>query len=202
MFAETFPCVFHSGTDGRGLEWIHHPKLSASATRDGHGRASLLVASPPARTFCPISNLTLLNQEDDMETQPDILIVEDDRDLVSSMRVVLESKQYQVREAYNGKQGFAKIEEKIPDLIILDVMMSTETEGFDLAYKIQNTPQFSKIPILMLTSFPRKMMEEGPEKFQHILGEFWPVAKFIEKPVEPGELLSAVANLLSQQTLS
>lgn len=134
-----------------------------------------------------------------MQKKPDILIIEDDRDLVNSMRIVLESRNYQVRAAHNGKDGFAKVEEKTPDIILLDVMMSTDTEGFDLAYKLQNNPQFKKIPIVMLTSFPQKMLEEGPEKFQHILGEYWPVTKFIEKPVEPEQLLSIVGNLLTQQ---
>jgi two-component system, OmpR family, alkaline phosphatase synthesis response regulator PhoP len=133
-----------------------------------------------------------------MEKRADILIIEDDRDLVSIMRIILESRHYQVREAYDGKQGYARIEEKTPDLIILDVMMSTETEGFDLAYKLQNIPAYQKIPILMLTSFPKKMMEEGSEKFQHLLGEYWPVANFLEKPVGPKELLSAVESLLAQ----
>lgn len=133
-----------------------------------------------------------------MEKCADILIIDDDRDLVSIMRIILESRQYRVREAYNGKQGYARIEEQAPDLIILDVMMSTETEGFDLAYKLKNMPAYQKIPILMLTSFPKKMMEEGSEKFQHLLGEYWPVTHFLEKPVEPKELLSAVETLIAQ----
>ena len=106
-----------------------------------------------------------------MGNAADILIIEDDKDLVDTMRIVLESKAYQVRAAYNGKIGYAEIEKKVPDVIILDVMMSTDTEGFDLAYKLQRKPEFKKIPILMLTSFPQKMAEEGPESFQHILGE-------------------------------
>jgi DNA-binding response OmpR family regulator len=77
-----------------------------------------------------------------------------------------------VREAYDGKQGYARIEEK--------------------------TPAYQKVPILMLTSFPKKMMEEGSEKFQHLLGEYWPVAQFLEKPVEPRELLSAVESLIAR----
>lgn len=131
-----------------------------------------------------------------MDKENDILIIDDDRDLVHSMRIVLESKQYAVREAYNGKEGYRRIEEKIPDLIILDVMMATDTEGFDLAYKLRNHETFRDVPILMLTSFPRKMAEEGPEKFQHIMGEEWPVTQFMEKPVDPDVLLKTVADLI------
>jgi DNA-binding response OmpR family regulator len=138
------------------------------------------------------------SEEGVMEPHADILIIEDDHDLVNIMRIILESRQYRVREAYDGKQGYARIEEKAPDLIILDVMMSTETEGFDLAYKLRNTAAYRDIPILMLSSFPKKMMEEGSEKFQHLLGEYWPVAHFLEKPIEPKELLSVVENLIAQ----
>jgi DNA-binding response OmpR family regulator len=134
-----------------------------------------------------------------MGNAADILIIEDDKDLVDTMRIVLESKAYQVRAAYNGKEGYAEIEKKCPDVIILDVMMSTDTEGFDLAYKLQRKPEYKKVPILMLTSFPQKMAEEGPEKFQHILGEDWPVTLFFEKPIEPEKLLSTIEEILAQE---
>ena len=134
-----------------------------------------------------------------MENAADILIIEDDKDIVDTMRIILESKTYQVRAAYNGKEGYAEIEKKVPDVIILDVMMSTDTEGFDLAYKLQRNPEYKKIPILMLTSFPQMMAEEGPEKFQHILGEDWPVTMFFEKPIDPEKLLSAIEEILGQE---
>ena len=134
-----------------------------------------------------------------MENAADILIIDDDRDLVDSMRIILESKAYQVRSAYNGKEGYAEMERKPPDLIILDVMMSTDTEGFDFAYKLKRSPQYKEIPILMLTSFPQKMVEKGPESFQHILGEGWPVTMFFEKPIQPEKLLSAIAQMLTEK---
>ena len=134
-----------------------------------------------------------------MGNPADILIIEDDKDIVDTMRIILESKAYQVRAAYNGKEGYAEIEKKIPDIIILDVMMSTDTEGFDLAYKLQRNPDYKQIPILMLTSFPQKMVESGPEKFQHILGEAWPVTMFFEKPIQPEKLLSAIEEILQDK---
>ena len=131
-----------------------------------------------------------------MVTGTDILIIEDDRDLVNSLRIVLESKEYIVRAAYNGKEGYKRIEEKPPDLIILDVMMATDTEGFDLAYKLKNNPKYQNIPIVMVTAFQKKMAEEGPDRFQHILGESWPVSHFLEKPIDPEKLLSVVEEIL------
>lgn len=128
----------------------------------------------------------------------DILMIDDDRDLVNSVRIVLESMQYTVRTAYNGKEGYARIQEKIPNLILLDVMMASDTEGFDLAFRLRNDPKYRSIPIIMVTAFPKKMAEEGPDKFQHILGESWPVSQFIEKPIDPESLLSSVEHVLKE----
>ena len=51
----------------------------------------------------------------------------------------------------------------------------------------------------MVTGFPKKMDKEGPERFQHIMGESWPVSRFIEKPIDPGELLSMVEEILKEE---
>ena len=131
-----------------------------------------------------------------MAAGADILIIDDDRDLVNSVRIILESKHYRVRTAHNGKEGYQKIEEQPPELILLDVMMATDTEGFDLAYKLNRNPKFSGIPIVMVTAFPQKMEEVGADKFQHILGEDWPVSDFLEKPIDPEKLLKTVDTLL------
>ncbi len=133
-----------------------------------------------------------------MSTPADILIIDDDKDLVNSIEIILQTKNYQVRSAFNGKEGYDKIKEKIPDIILLDVMMATDTEGFDLAYKLKENPKYRGIPIIMITSFTQKMAEEGPDRFQHILGEAWPVSSFLEKPVDPEVLLSTVEKVLSE----
>lgn len=133
-----------------------------------------------------------------MSTAADILIIDDDRDLVSSIEIILQTKNYQVRSAFNGKEGYDRIQKKIPDLILLDVMMATDTEGFDLAYKLKENPNYGDIPIIMITSFTQKMAEEGPDRFQHILGEAWPVSSFLEKPVDPEMLLATVEKVLSE----
>ena len=133
-----------------------------------------------------------------MSIPADILIIDDDKDLVNSIEIILQTKNYQVRSAFNGKEGFGKIEKKIPDLILLDVMMATDTEGFDLAYKLKENPKYRDIPIIMITSFTQKMAEQGPESFQHILGEAWPVSSFLEKPIDPEVLLSTVEKVLAE----
>ena len=133
-----------------------------------------------------------------MSKGAEILVIDDDRDLVNTVRIVLESKQYAVRHAHNGKEGFRKIQEKKPDLIILDVMMATDTEGFDLAFKLRNNPEYQSLPIVMVSAFTQKVAEEGPDRFQHILGEQWPVSQFIDKPIDPEYLLAVVEETLRE----
>ena len=134
-----------------------------------------------------------------MAANKNILVIDDDKDIVNAIRIILESNNYRVTTAFNGKEGLSRIEESIPDFIILDVMMSTETEGFDLAYKLKNHKLYRDIPILMLTSFPQEMAKQGPEKFQHIMGESWPVSEFMEKPVDPDQLLSTIKDILGEK---
>ena len=134
-----------------------------------------------------------------MASRGKILLVDDDRDIRDSLRIILEANGYSVQTAVNGSEASKLLETELPDIMILDIMMSTDTEGFDLAHKLRRNEKYEKIPILMLTSFPQKMMEEGTEKFQHIMEEGWPVTQFFEKPIDPEELLSAVEAILREE---
>lgn len=81
-----------------------------------------------------------------MSSSADILIIDDDRELVASMKTILESRGFQVRTAHDGKQGYHRILEKAPDLILLDVMMNTHTEGCDLPAASKRMPASGEFP--------------------------------------------------------
>jgi DNA-binding response OmpR family regulator len=127
-----------------------------------------------------------------------ILIIEDDIDMVEAIKVVLGEK-YKVIVSFDEEDGYKKIIEEKPDLIILDVMFGPEnkTKGFDLAIRIRQNKEISYIPILMLTAVNIKYPGFGfsPEKDR----EFLPVDKFIEKPFEPKELIKSVEGLLEER---
>ena len=132
-----------------------------------------------------------------MATKREILLVDDDRDIRDSLKIILEKNGYATRTAANGREALLELKKGKPDLMILDVMMSTDTEGFDLAYELKNQPQFANLPIIILTSFLEKVREDGPDKFQNILGEQWPAKWLFEKPVNPQKLLAKVQGILS-----
>jgi len=125
-----------------------------------------------------------------------ILIVDDDQDQVNSLAHVLKNKGYDIVEAYNGAQCLKKLAEEKPDLIILDIMMYTDTEGFEVANQIRsNRPasrykEYKDIPIIMLTA----INQVTNSRFSLDMEEsFLPgVQDFLTKPVNFEELLKVV----------
>ena len=81
-----------------------------------------------------------------------ILIVDDDIDVITVIETILNKKGYKVITAMNKEEGMKKIREEKPDLAILDVMMTTHYEGFELAKEITDDPELKKMPVLMQTS--------------------------------------------------
>jgi DNA-binding response OmpR family regulator len=123
-----------------------------------------------------------------------ILIIDDDMDIRESVKTILETKQYKVITAVNGTEGLSKAKSEKPDLLILDVMMDSANEGFNVSYEIRKDEELKNTPILMLTSVNEKTdFKFDPEKD----GEFLPVDCFFEKPVNPSELLRKVDELLN-----
>jgi CheY-like chemotaxis protein len=122
-----------------------------------------------------------------------ILIIDDDIDLVEAMRLTLEKEGYEVVDAQDGKKGLEEIAREKPDLILLDVMMETQDEGFHIAYQIRNNPQMSDLPIIMLTAVGQ---ETGFSFDKDKDEDFLPVNEFLEKPVNPDFLLEKIRTAL------
>ena len=132
-----------------------------------------------------------------MANKGEILLVDDDQDLRDSLQIILEKNGFSVRTAANGHEALEALKIKRPDLMILDIMMTTDTEGFDLAYELKKKPGYGNIPIILLTSFLEKVRGEGPDKFQHIMGEEWPAKWLFEKPVDTKKLIAKIDGILA-----
>jgi CheY-like chemotaxis protein len=118
-----------------------------------------------------------------------ILIIDDDIDLVEAMRLTLEHEGYEVVDAQDGKKGLEKIQKEKPDLILLDVMMETQDEGFHIAYQIRSNAETADLPIIMLTAVSQ---ETGFSFDREKDEDFLPVNEFLEKPVNPDFLIEKV----------
>ena len=130
-----------------------------------------------------------------------ILLVDDDRDLVASTKVVLEASGFEVATAYNGKDAMAIIAGRKPDAIVLDVMMDTDAEGFTIAYKLESDPATRRIPVVLMTGFMDHLTAKR-ESFDFIAGRDWPAVKLMKKPVAISELVVALRQLLAEAEAS
>jgi len=127
-------------------------------------------------------------------SQENILIVDDDPDICEAMKIVLENKGYCVASARDSTEAIKQLESMKPDLIILDVMMNTLSEGFTFSRSLKKDAKYRNIPILMLTAVKDKTGID----FKTAAGdEVWlPVNEFLDKPVKPDVLIEKVEALL------
>jgi DNA-binding response OmpR family regulator len=116
-----------------------------------------------------------------------ILIVDDDAEIVESIRIALESRGYDVRVARDGNQGLAMAERELPDLMILDMMMPKRS-GFLVLEKIRRSLE-DPLPVIMIT---------GNEGSRHkAYAEMLGVNDYIRKPFAMDRLLDSVAAALA-----
>ena len=126
-----------------------------------------------------------------------ILMIDDDPDIILAIQIPLEAAGYEFASASNSLEGLEKVKELDPDLIILDVMMDSATEGFQTSLKIKDKAPDSEYaayrdtPILMLTS----VHTTTPLRFAPD-DDYLPVEAFMEKSSPPADVLSKVKELL------
>jgi CheY-like chemotaxis protein len=131
-----------------------------------------------------------------------VLLVDDDRDLVDILTLVLEGAAYEVKRAHDGPEALAVIERERPDLVILDVMMPEATEGFHVVWNLRRReePYFRSVPIIMLTAIHRATpLRFYPDSADgtYGAGEYLDVQGFVDKPVEPDALLKEMERVLA-----
>lgn len=124
-----------------------------------------------------------------------ILLVDDDPDLISAFDAILNNRGYHVITATNKNEGLAKLEDEEPELAILDVMMEEEHDGFDLARQIKKL--HPDLPIIMLTG----ISEITGVNFRAAAADpdWLPADEYLDKPVQPDELVSCIEDLLTKK---
>lgn len=127
-----------------------------------------------------------------------ILIVDDDKDYSESLKLMLESRGFNVEQAYNIREGRDSVINEKPLLIILDVMMEKMTDGFDLCRELKSNPSLSSIPILMLTAITDKT---GIKYSLEEDSEYLPADDYISKPVSFPELIHKAERLINAVAL-
>ncbi len=125
-----------------------------------------------------------------------ILLVDDDVDFSRITQAALEKADFEVVVAFSGEEGRRKAKEVIPDLIIMDAMMETQTEGIHAIYDLRGDPQLQNVPIIMLTAINSKAYPWRLDKDANWL----PVDRFLDKPVTSQQLVSEVSAVLAAKS--
>ena len=120
-----------------------------------------------------------------------ILLIDDDGDFVASTRTFLQGRGYTVDTAANGTEGWKMIQTSTPDVILLDIMMDYDAEGFNLAYQLRQDDRMRKTPIIIVSGFSQYLGEKMAD-FQFVLGQDWPADAYFEKPIQLTELVKSI----------
>ena len=124
-----------------------------------------------------------------------ILIVDDDEDIHQAYGMILEANGFEVCSAYNAEEGIEKIRSEKPDLVVLDVLMPRDYEGFEVARKVREELKWHELPILMLSAVHTS--KKVPYRFAPD-NVYLPVDVFLDKPVEPKDLVEKIREMLGE----
>ena len=112
-----------------------------------------------------------------------VLLVEDNRDALSGLYMLLSNAGFSVLMAENGDEALFLIDRGVrPDVIVLDLMMP-KVSGWDILKQLQQDPEIREIPVIVVTALDR---EDA-----HVVG----ADVVMQKPIQPGELISEVQRL-------
>ncbi len=136
---------------------------------------------------CEFTEIVNEKIESDDDERLEILIVEDNSDLRSFIKDMLQ-KDYHVIEAVDGQDGFDKAEAAVPDLILSDVMMP-RIDGFDLCKQLKANEKTNHIPVILLTA--KALLENKLEGLE--LG----ADDYLVKPFDENELKARIKNLIA-----
>lgn len=125
------------------------------------------------------------------DTREKIMIVDDEKDLVSLLKLSFESENYGVVEAYNGHEALEKTRTEVPDLILLDISLPG-IDGYEVCKRLRKDPATESIPIIMLTG-----KDEVSDKIE---GLERGADDYVTKPFDINELKARVRTVLRRRS--
>jgi CheY-like chemotaxis protein len=124
-----------------------------------------------------------------------ILVVDDEEDVREFLSTVLEDSGFQVRTAVDGEDALARVEEKTPDLISLDLVMPNKS-GMRFLHDLRRRQEWRDIPVVVVTAHANDDL--GRDDLQEIFadkGQLGP-RMYLEKPVDPDQYAGLVCEIL------
>ncbi len=128
-----------------------------------------------------------------MSETPYILIVDDDPDILENIITVLETQPFRLATARDGRRCMDLVEEEVPDLLILDLLMP-RMDGWGVIRALRSEPRFAQLPIMILTTV---IEDASRRRYELETGMAMDVQAYVQKPVKPDELIQRVYGLLA-----
>lgn len=125
-----------------------------------------------------------------------ILVVDDDPDFLYTVQMVLQRAGFEVETSTTPEGGLNKVQSTRPDLVVLDVLMPSEYEGFEVARAIREELRMTELPIVMLTAVhdvKKVSYRFAPDE------EYLPVDVFLDKPIELDSLVEIIEEVLGKR---
>lgn len=124
-----------------------------------------------------------------MDAKKIIMVVDDNPDIVTIVKTILEGKGYAVQCAYSGLEVFTCLEEQKPDLIILDIMMP-QMDGLEVLRRLKEVAATASIPVILLTA---------KVQYEDVLGGYKQGADYyITKPFTSTQLINGINLLMGE----
>jgi CheY-like chemotaxis protein len=133
----------------------------------------------------------------DTETQPLILIVDDDPDILDNILTILGTQPYRLATARDGKKCMELIAQETPDLLILDLLMP-RMDGWGVIREMRCEPRYNAVPIMILTTV---IEDASRRRYELETGMAMDVQDYVMKPARPDELIRLVEKHLSRQSV-
>jgi CheY-like chemotaxis protein len=134
----------------------------------------------------------------EVRTMPDkekVMVIDDDVQLVDTVRTLLERVGYEVSHAYQAEKGMDRAREIRPDLILLDIMFAGPPgpDGLEISRRLREDPILGNTPVIVLSGVKKLLdmpVKLAPDE------TYMPVKAFLEKPFKPDRLLSDIDKAL------
>jgi CheY-like chemotaxis protein len=133
-----------------------------------------------------------------MSDKKQIMVVDDDVQLVDTVKTLLESVGYEVSYAYQSEKGMDLAREIKPDLILLDIMFAGPPgpDGVEISRRLRQDPVLGDTPVIIVSGVKKLLdmpLKLAPDE------DYMPVRAFLEKPFKPDKLLAEIEKILGPQ---
>ena len=127
-----------------------------------------------------------------MNSQPYILVVDDDPDILEGILTILETQDYRLGAARDGKKCMEMIAQQVPDLLILDLLMP-RMDWWGVIREMRCEPRYMRVPIMVLTTV---IEDASRRRYELETGMAMDVQDYVQKPARPDDLLKRVEKML------